>query len=401
MSENNYAAMMIKSAVAVGDDINAIISPGIYIIPPANASSPDATGGVLTVHTGTPIRRTFTSDAVIALTSTRNGSAWTPWKGPLSRTNPFADIKTDGSAAILEALTNLGLDRLRQTPTGTTLFAADGNTFLFIDPDSWGLFNGKNNVALPLTSGGTGALNADGAIKNLGLDVLLAAKAPLVSPAMTGTPTAPTAALGNNTTQLATTAFVQAAISLLVNSSPAALDTLKELADALGNDANFATTVTNALAGKQPLDSTLTTLSGKSVAQLLSILTLGPIANAADIAAGTSYKLIDAYGLNSYFPSRRFGPSGYIRIPNQPGGLILQWGPLPVIPPGSSVVVSYGFAFPEAFLAVIPMAGSSPAAANAVLAAGGGDSKATFQVFNSLPGVTSETGAGIYIALGF
>jgi phage-related tail fiber protein len=74
--------------------------------------------------------------------------------------------------------------------------------------------------------------------------------APLASPALTGTPTAPTAAAGNSTQQLANTAFVQAAIAALVASSPAALDTLKELADALGNDPNFATTMTNALAGK-------------------------------------------------------------------------------------------------------------------------------------------------------
>jgi hypothetical protein len=75
-------------------------------------------------------------------------------------------------------------------------------------------------------------------------------KAPLVSPALTGTPTAPTAAVGTNNTQIANTAFVQALVAALVNSSPAALDTLKELATALGNDANFATTMTNALAGK-------------------------------------------------------------------------------------------------------------------------------------------------------
>ncbi|AFU45668.1 major tail fiber protein [Acidovorax sp. KKS102] len=75
------------------------------------------------------------------------------------------------------------------------------------------------------------------------------------SPAMTGTPTAPTAAPGTNTTQLATTAFTQAAIAALVASSPAALDTLNELAAALGNDANFATTVTNALALKAALAS--------------------------------------------------------------------------------------------------------------------------------------------------
>ena len=79
--------------------------------------------------------------------------------------------------------------------------------------------------------------------------------APIASPALTGVPTAPTAALGTNTTQLSTTAFVQAALAALVDSSPAALNTLNELAAALGDDENFATTMTNALALKAPLSS--------------------------------------------------------------------------------------------------------------------------------------------------
>ncbi|EED3727608.1 phage tail protein, partial [Salmonella enterica subsp. enterica serovar Agona] len=87
-------------------------------------------------------------------------------------------------------------------------------------------------------------------------------KAPIESPSLTGTPTAPTAAQGTNNTQIATTAYVRAAISALVGSSPEDLDTLNELAEALGNDPNFATTMTNALAGKQPLDATLTALAG-------------------------------------------------------------------------------------------------------------------------------------------
>ncbi|WP_257232822.1 phage tail protein [Escherichia coli] len=106
----------------------------------------------------------------------------------------------------------------------------------------------------------------------------LALKAPLASPALTGTPTAPTAAQTVNNTQIATTAFVKAAIAGLVGSSPEALDTLNELAAALGNDPNFATTVMNALAGKQPLDATLTNLSGKSVSALLQYLGLGEAA---------------------------------------------------------------------------------------------------------------------------
>ncbi|MCM8191927.1 phage tail protein [Enterobacter hormaechei] len=106
------------------------------------------------------------------------------------------------------------------------------------------------------------------------LNNALALKAPLASPAMTGTPTAPTAAQTVNNTQIATTAFVKSAIAALVASSPAALDTLNELAAALGNDPNFATTMTNALAGKQPLDATLTSLSGKNISELLQYLRL-------------------------------------------------------------------------------------------------------------------------------
>ncbi|MGM7177073.1 tail fiber protein, partial [Escherichia coli] len=91
-------------------------------------------------------------------------------------------------------------------------------------------------------------------------------KAPLNSPALTGTPTTPTAPKGTNNTQIASTAYVMAAIAALVDSSPDALNTLKELAAALGNDPNFATTMTNALAGKQPKDATLTALAGLATA---------------------------------------------------------------------------------------------------------------------------------------
>ncbi len=91
---------------------------------------------------------------------------------------------------------------------------------------------------------------------------LLAAKANLNSPAMTGIPTVPTAAPGTNSLQAANTAFVAAAVARLVDSSPGALDTLNELAKALGNDPNFATTIMNALAGKA---ANATTLAGYGI----------------------------------------------------------------------------------------------------------------------------------------
>ena len=83
------------------------------------------------------------------------------------------------------------------------------------------------------------------------------------SPALTGTPTVPTAGRGTNNGQIASTAFVAQAMAALVNSAPGALDTLQELAAALGNDANFAATVTNALAGK--VSKSGDTITGKIV----------------------------------------------------------------------------------------------------------------------------------------
>jgi len=77
--------------------------------------------------------------------------------------------------------------------------------------------------------------------------------ASLASPTFTGTPAAPTASTGTNTTQIATTAFVQTEVTGLVDSAPSTLNTLNELAAALGDDANFSTTVTNSIATKLPL----------------------------------------------------------------------------------------------------------------------------------------------------
>ncbi|GJL37064.1 hypothetical protein TUM17576_38840 [Enterobacter hormaechei] len=113
----------------------------------------------------------------------------------------------------------------------------------------------------------------------------LALKAPLASPALTGAPTAPTAAASTNTTQLATTAFVQAAIAQLVASSPATLDTLNELAAALGNDPNFATTVTSALSLKAP--SASPTFTGT------------PTVPTADVGTSTTQIASTAYVLNA------------------------------------------------------------------------------------------------------
>ena len=111
--------------------------------------------------------------------------------------------------------------------------------------------------------------------------------APLASPALTGVPTAPTAAANTNTTQVATTAYVQTEINDLIASAPGALDTLNELAAALGNDASFSTTVTNSLAGKLSLTGGI--MSGAIAMGTNKITGLGNPTNAQD--AVTKYYL--------------------------------------------------------------------------------------------------------------
>ena len=68
---------------------------------------------------------------------------------------------------------------------------------------------------------------------------------------ISGNATAPTQLASDDSTKLATTAFVKTAVDNLIDSAPGALDTLNELAAAIGDDANYAATVTTALAGKQ------------------------------------------------------------------------------------------------------------------------------------------------------
>ncbi|MEG5921972.1 phage tail protein [Enterobacter hormaechei] len=179
--------------------------------------------------------------------------------------------------------------------------------------------------------------------------------APKASPTFTGTPKAPTAAAGNNSTQLANTAFVQAAIAGLVGSSPAALDTLNELAAALGNDPNFAATMTNALANKQPLDNTLTALSGKSIAAILEYLGLGegsalPVGTPIPWPSATPptgwLKCNGAAFTASQYPKLALAYPA-LRLPDLRGEFIRGWDDGRGVDAGRSLLSSQGFAFQD------------------------------------------------------
>ena len=163
------------------------------------------------------------------------------------------------------------------------------------------------------------------------------------NPTFTGEPKAPTPAAGNNTTRIATTAFVQAAITALINGAPDTLDTLKEIAAAINNDPKFSTTINNALSGKQPLDETLTHLSGKDVAGLLAYLGLG---EAAKRNVGTGANQIPDMGSFTLSVSG----TGYQKLPS---GFILQWGSIGAPGIAQDVVTHFPIAFPNRCLRVL------------------------------------------------
>ncbi|HGC0051126.1 TPA: phage tail protein, partial [Escherichia coli] len=163
------------------------------------------------------------------------------------------------------------------------------------------------------------------------------------NPTFTGEPKAPTPTAGNNTTRIATTAFVQDAITALINGAPATMDTLKEIAAAINNDPKFSTTINNALEGKQPLDNTLTNLSGKDVPSLLTYLGLG---EAAKRNVGTGANQIPDMGSFTLSVSG----TGYQKLPS---GFILQWGSIGAPGIAQDVVTHFPIAFPNRCLRVL------------------------------------------------
>jgi hypothetical protein len=141
-------------------------------------------------------------------------------------------------------LANLRLENRASDPTSAY---GKGHVYFNTTNNELRWYSGTTWVGLGVSV--TDAIAAEAAAR-IAADAL---KADLISPALTGTPTAPTASAGTNTTQLATTAFVKTAVTNLINGAPAALDTLNEIATALGNDAALSTTLTNSIATKLPL----------------------------------------------------------------------------------------------------------------------------------------------------
>jgi hypothetical protein len=133
-----------------------------------------------------------------------------------------------------------------------TIVNADINASAAIDWTKLGISSTVSSTEIGYVDGVTSAIQTQIDSK-LATATASSTYAPLASPALTGVPTAPTAAANTNTTQIATTAYVQTELTDLIGGAPGALDTLNELATALANDASYSTTITTALATKLPL----------------------------------------------------------------------------------------------------------------------------------------------------
>ncbi|UIB69692.1 phage tail protein [Escherichia coli] len=165
--------------------------------------------------------------------------------------------------------------------------------------------------------------------------------APKASPTFTGTPTAPTPENSDNSKKLATTEFVAKALAALAGSAPETLDTLKELADALGNDPNFATTVLNKLAEKLAKDQ-----NGADIPDpALFVKNLG-LGEAAKRNVGTGANQIPDMGSFTLSVSG----TGYQKLPS---GFILQWGSIGAPGIAQDVVTHFPIAFPNRCLRVL------------------------------------------------
>ena len=178
--------------------------------------------------------------------SAYSAGSWRSGEGPQG---PAGATGATGAAGAAGATGETGPGVATGGTTGQYLVKTDGTNY----NTQWSTLDlsGKQDVVANVSSTEIGYL--DGVTS--AIQTQLNDKAPLASPALTGTPTAPLATTGTNTTQIATTSFVQQELNILTTGAPAALNTLDELAAALGDDSNYAATITTALGTKAPLNS--------------------------------------------------------------------------------------------------------------------------------------------------
>ena len=199
----------------------------------------------------------------ITLNKIKVGNGSSLWTALPYLTPTIADVQEmaqDGVATALSAGTHSNIV-VSYSDTNNSISLSTGPNVVTTDSLSNTLGDPATGYVLISdvgTADGVASLDPNGKVPD---SEILSTIARLASPTFTGTPTLPTGtiattqAAGNNSTALATTAFVGTAVSNLVNAAPESLNTLKELSDALGSDANYASTITTALGTKAPIAS--------------------------------------------------------------------------------------------------------------------------------------------------
>ena len=212
------------------------------------ATSPTLVTPVLGVATATSINGTTIPSSATLVKTSDTGTVTSTMI--LDGTILNADV--NASAAIAYSKLALAGTITSADITNDTIVNADINTAAAIDWTKLGISSTVSSTEIGYVDGVTSAIQTQIDAK-LATTTAASTYAPLASPTLTGVPLAPTAAANTNTTQIATTAYVQTELTDLLAGAPGALDTLNELATALGNDANYSTTITTALAAKLPL----------------------------------------------------------------------------------------------------------------------------------------------------
>jgi hypothetical protein len=238
---------MIANGAIVNADINAS----------AAIDKTKVSGTAVTVaDTGTVTSTMIANDTIV--NADINTSAQIAYS-KINATNSIVNADVNASAAIDKTKISGTAITAGDTGTVTSTMIADGtivngdiNASAAIDWTKLGISSTVSSTEIGYVDGVTSAIQTQLDAK-LATATAASTYAPLASPALTGVPTAPTAAANTNTTQIATTAYVQTEIADLIAAAPGALDTLDELAAALGDDAAFSTTVTNSIATKLPL----------------------------------------------------------------------------------------------------------------------------------------------------
>ena len=212
------------------------------------ATSPTLVTPVLGVATATSINGTTIPSSATLIKTSDTGTV----TSTMITDGTIVDADINASAAI--AKTKLALTgAITSTDIANdTIVNADINTAAAIDWTKLGISSTVSSTEIGYVDGVTSAIQTQIDAK-LATTAAASTYAPIASPTLTGVPLAPTAAANTNTTQIATTAYVQTELTDLLAGAPGALDTLNELATALGNDANYSTTITTALAAKLPL----------------------------------------------------------------------------------------------------------------------------------------------------